>query len=63
MHLHFEGIHRHLLDEKQLMTLDQLLDIQLSILLLHQIPTDKTYNKLFKQYSHLLMVHHSLYRQ
>jgi hypothetical protein len=39
-HLHFEEIHQHLLDEKQPMPLDQLLDIQLLILLLHQNPTD-----------------------
>jgi hypothetical protein len=38
-HLHFEEIHRHQLDEKLLMPSDQLLDIQLSILQLHQIPT------------------------
>jgi hypothetical protein len=42
MHLHFEEIPQHLLDEKQLMPLDQLLDIQLLILLLHQNPTHKT---------------------
>jgi hypothetical protein len=39
MHLHFEEILQHQPDEKQLMTWDQLLDIQLLILLLHQIPT------------------------
>jgi hypothetical protein len=39
MHLHFEEIHQHLLDEKLLRTLDQLLDIQLSIWQLHQTPT------------------------
>jgi hypothetical protein len=42
MHLHFEEILQHQPDEKQLMTLDQLLDIRLLILLLHQIPNKKT---------------------
>jgi hypothetical protein len=41
MHLHFEEIHQHLLDEKPLMPLDQQLDIQLLILLQHQNPTGR----------------------
>ena len=41
MHLHYEEIRRHQLDGKQLMPWDQLLDIQLLILQLHQIPTSK----------------------
>ena len=42
MHLHYEEIHQHLLDEKPPMPLDQQLDIQLLILQLHQIPTHKS---------------------
>ena len=38
MHLHFEEILQHQLDEKQLMTLDLLPDTQLLILRQHQTP-------------------------
>ena len=42
MHLHYEEILPHQLDEKQLMTWDLLHDIPQLILQLHQIPTNTT---------------------